>query len=72
MKFFLGVGRAPRNNRSDFGGDPDSLPSSPVLPQFCATVIHFQWDSNSLLLYSPGGRTSLGGVIRSTDLYNDT
>ena len=41
-------------NRSDYGGDPDLLP-------IFHPVMHFQWDSNSLLLYSPGGKTSLGG-----------
>jgi len=36
---------------------------SPVVPQFFIPIVHFQWDSISLVLYLPGGSISLGGDI---------
>ena len=48
MKFFGGVGRVPDNNVLNFGGDPDLLPYSALIFH---SLMHFQWDDNSLLHY---------------------
>jgi len=54
MKFSGGVERGLRNSRSDFGCDPNALPQ--FLP-----MMHFQCNSNTLLLHSAGNSTSLDG-----------
>jgi len=48
-EIFSGLGRGPRNNRFDFGGDPDPFS---ILSQLFIAVMHFQTDSNSLLLFA--------------------
>jgi len=46
--FFRGVGRAPGTRRLHFGDDPDPLS---LLCSNFRPVMHFQWDSNSLLSF---------------------
>ena len=62
MRFFGGMGHRPRTNRLDFGSDPKPF------PLFCLNyypIMHFQWDSNSLL-YARWQRYNANGIKQTS------
>jgi len=56
--FFRRGGGAAGTNRLDFGGDL----VTPILPQFFAHAIDFQWDSNRLPVFAAWQHCSARGI----------